>query len=348
MTRRPLCDVFAASCTTDGGIFGYRLFSDGALTETARIPVDRPMYFIKRGDVFHTLLRAPDGLGGMSGYAACRFGQAVPAPVSTGGRVACHLTVTNRRIYAVNYLSGSVSMIGGMTVTHTREMLRGIPHPTKAVPFAEPWQRERLALQAGRQDASHPHQIIPAPDGRFLLTADLGLDAVFVYDLELNLCGIARTPRGSGARHMVFGVKQKDGSYPLFCVCELDAAVCTFSYRDGQLTFLCAASSHIARPDNTAAAIRLSPDGKTLFASHRGEDCISAFDVGESGQLTWLYNAACGGRDPRDFCLTPAGDFLISANEGDGCLTVLPVAGNRVLPPVTRVALPSALCVWAE
>ena len=147
---------------------------------------------------------------------------------------------------------------------------------------------------------------------------------------------------------MIFGKKQKDGSYPLYCACELDSTVCTLSYRDGQLAFLGATDSHIARPDNSAAAIRLSPDGKTLYVSQRGENCISVYRIGEDGIPKWLFNAPCGGDFPRDFCLTPDGDFLICANERNGCLTVLPIESEKVLPPIFHFALPAALCVWAE
>lgn len=347
MKNRSFYCVYAAACAPEGGIFRYRLDPDGILTEEARVPLDCPMYFIKRGDVFHTLLNAPASLGGESGYVACRFGEPVPEPIPTGGKVACHLCEAGGRIYAVNYVSGSVSEIGGKTVTHAREMLGSEPWPAQTVAFPPEWQRQRLALQSNRQDAPHTHQIVPSPDGRFLLVADLGLDAVVVYDLELKLFSFLKMPLKSGVRHMVFGKKEKNGSYPLYCVCELDSTVCALRYRDGQLTFLGATDSHIARPDNTAAAIRLSSDGRLLFASHRGDDCVSVFRTEENAPAEWLFNAPCGGNGPRDFFLTPDDRFLICANERDGSLSVL-LREENGLRFRSKVALPNALCVLAE
>ena len=342
----PLCSVYAASCTQEGGLYRYQLYSDGTLCARDRIPLDRPMYFIKRGEAFPTLMRAPASLAGESGCVTCRFGGPVPAPIGTGGKVACHLSEANGRLYAANYSSASVSEIGGKVAVHARDLLGPEPRPD-TVDFPPSWQAKRLAFQAGRQDAPHPHQILPSPNGRFLLAADLGLDAVFVYDPDLRLVSALKMPQRAGVRHMVFGQKRADGSYPLYAVCELDSTVCALSFSEGRLAFLGAASSHVKSPENAAAAIRLSPDGKILYASQRGDDCISVFRTENGGAPTWLFNAPCGGRSPRDFCLSPGGEFLICANEQSGSLSVL-ARGENALPLLSTAPLPAALCVLAE
>ena len=68
MTHKPLCNVWAASCAPDGGIARYELNAEGKLSRRSFLHLDRPMYFVKDGETLHTLLRAPEGLGGMSGY----------------------------------------------------------------------------------------------------------------------------------------------------------------------------------------------------------------------------------------------------------------------------------------
>ena len=347
MIHKPLCKVYAAACTQDGGIYRYQMFTDGSMKEEDHIPLDSPMYFIKKNDVFHTLLRSPDGLNDESGYIACQFGKPVPPPMTTNGKVACHLCEVNNRIYAVNYVSGSVSEIGVKTVVHSPDMIGTDLWPEQKIKFPNAWQKRRIENQSGRQNSPHTHQVIPAPDGIFLIVADLGLDTVFVYNTELKMISFQKMPKMSGVRHMIFGKKKKDGSYPLFCVCELDSTVCTLSYNDGQLCFVGAESSHIIRSDNTAAAIRISNDSRFLYASQRGDDCISVFEADENGILTWLFNSPCGGSNPRDFCLTPENNYLICANEKSGSLTVLKREKN-ILKLCFELPLSSALCVYAE
>ncbi len=66
----------------------------------------------------------------------------------------------------------------------------------------------------------------------------------------------------------------------------------------------------------SAAEIQVSPDGKFLYASHRGDDTISVFAIdGEKGTLTKVDYIATGGKTPRHFTLDPTGDFLFAANQ---------------------------------
>ncbi len=340
--------VYAASCTPDGGIFRYRLDGNGILSpEFEKIPLDRPMYFVKEGNTFHTLLLNPEGFGKESGYVTCTFGEKPSEPVSTGGVEACHLCLADGRCYVVNYRNGSVSVIGGKTVVHSRDDFGEMPHPQTNVVFSPDWQRERLNLQSKRQNAPHTHQVLPTPDGKYLLVADLGLDMVAVYNLELVLVSFLNLPARSGIRHLVFGKRCPDGSYLLYGACELDATVACMRYADGKVEYLRSEASRVTRPDNTAAAIRISSSGDELFVSQRGENTVTAFRISDDGSLRWDGQIPCFGERPRDFCLTPDDRFLICANEGDGSLTVLSRQyGKWELS--SKQPLPCALCVLAE
>ena len=311
--------VYAASCREDGGIYKYDLSEEGRLTSVASIRLDRPMYFVKEGGSIHTLLRAPEGFGGNSGYLEVSPELTRVSEISsTDGVVACHLAAVREGVYAVNYLSGSVARIGGITVTHGRSEYN---HP-------------------GRQDMPHTHFVGETPDGKYLAVCDLGLDKVFIYDKELNPVSDVSLPQGSGVRHLVFS---KDGKYA-YTANELDSSTSVLAYADGELTLLSTVCPELTAEENYPAAIRLSPSGDRLYVSQRGMDAVSIYDV-DGERLTFFCNVSTHGSYPRDIALTPDGRFILAACEG-GRLTVLDSLCDYA--PVDSVELPSALCVYCE
>ncbi len=327
MTHKPLCKVWAASCAPDGGIAQYEMNAEGKLSRRSFLSMDRPMYFIKEGDTLHTLLRAPEGLEGESGYVKINVAlgaETVTLPLSTHGVVACHLCALGGRVYAVNYLSGSIAEIGGSVVVHT-------PAPDH-VP--------------GRQDAPHTHCVIPTAEGDALFCTDLGLDKIFIYDLELHLLSECPMPKGHGVRHLTAG----EGNL-YYAVNELASTVSVLRYHPQShvLTCLSTVSCGVSTEGNTAAAIRRNRAGDRLYVSHRGADCVSVFAIEEKGtSLRLLENLSVGGRGPRDICLSPDERFLLSANEGSGTLTVLDLQSHPAGALVEEQPLPAALCVACE
>ncbi len=74
----------------------------------------------------------------------------------------------------------------------------------KPVTFAFPG----TGPDAGRQEASHPHQVAAHPSGKQLLVPDLGSDKVWVLDRDeetkaWKVCGEVPTVAGHGPRHLV-------------------------------------------------------------------------------------------------------------------------------------------------
>ena len=174
-------DVYFASCTPRGGIYRYRMYEDGSLCFADKISCDRPMYMIADGDVLYVLLRQPftdideSGLMTYDIHSDGSLTERLPV-VTTGGNVACHLCVFKKNIYAAHYVSGSIFSTGGRTVRLSGSSV----HPE-------------------RQNSPHPHMIIPSPDGKYLMCADLGADAILLYDENLNMIDKTRAPAGSGA-----------------------------------------------------------------------------------------------------------------------------------------------------
>ena len=64
-----------------------------------------------------------------------------------------------------------------------------------------------------------------------------------------------------------------------------------------------------------AAAIRLSPDERFLFASNRGFDSIAVFRLDGKGGLSPHDLVLSGGVSPRDINFLPGGKMFAAANE---------------------------------
>ena len=312
--------LYAASHVDDGGIYKYSLSLEGRLTLTDFVSLERPSYFIKRGGILHTTLRAPRSLGGEGGYLAVSADLKSTGELhSTKGVGVCHLAVTAEGVYATNYASGSVTKIGGRCVEH------------KSTEHNCP----------GRQDKPHAHFVTETPDGRYLAVCDLGLDKIIVYDKELNFVSDVSVPDGAGVRHLVFN-RAGDLAYTAN---ELDSTTSVLRYADGRFTLIDTVSPEIAAEENYAAAVRLSADGDRLYVSQRGENAVSIYKVdGES--LSLERTVSVHGNFPRDIALSPDGRFLVAANERSGSITVLDCERDYAL--TDSIALADALCVLVE
>ena len=102
--------------------------------------------------------------------------------------------------------------------------------------------------------------------------------------------------------------------------------------------------------ENLCADIHLTPDGRFLYCSNRGRDCISAFAVAPDGTLRHRGDFPSNGRTPRSFCVDPSGAYLLCANQDSDNVSIfrirqedggLELTGAVKIPtPVNVVALP--------
>jgi 6-phosphogluconolactonase len=194
------------------------------------------------------------------------------------------------------------------------------------------------AVNFERQESAHAHAIQFAPGGRLALSADLGMDRVWVFRFNEGRLTIQRdangmgtftganlTP-GAGPRHMAF---HPNGRF-LYVSTELASTAVVFAWNDetGEMKPVQEVSLLPAdyQAHNDAAHIALTPDGRFLYASNRGHNSLAMFAVdGESGCLTALGHVATQGNWPRNFCIDPDGKFLLVANQESACVVVFAI-----------------------
>ncbi|MDH2309546.1 lactonase family protein [Methylobacterium brachiatum] len=225
----------------------------------------------------------------------------------TGGTNSVHQAIdpSGRFLIVANYASGSVALMplrpdGGLEPAAQVLPMPGEPGPHRT-----------------EQAAAHPHHVVLSPDAGHVLVPDKGLDRVFVLRRDgdrLEIVSEAVLRPGAGPRHIAF----HPGGALAFLVNELDSTVatCRWDAASGTLApLLCVPT---LPPDffgaSTAAAIVVTPCGRFVYASNRGQDGIARFRVA-GDRLEPSGWTPSGGRDPRFMTLAPDGGHLLVANE---------------------------------
>jgi len=91
--------------------------------------------------------------------------------------------------------------------------------------------------------------------------------------------------------------------------------------------------------------VHVTPDGRFLYASARGDDTIVRFAIGADGRLERLGATPTEAR-PREFALTADGSWLLSLGQDSGQMSVYRVGDDGDLAMTSRVSLGGGL-LWA-
>ncbi|HEY6331241.1 MAG TPA: lactonase family protein [Blastocatellia bacterium] len=260
------------------------------------------------------------------------------------GADPCHLVLDNtgKYVIAANYTGGSVVVLPVL--------------PNGSLGAATDFvQHKGSSVNRERQEGPHAHCVAIDRDNRFVLVADLGLDKIMIYRLNIregklvpNDPPSVDVKPGSGPRHIVF---HPNGNY-LYSVNELDSTVMVFAW-DRQRGALIRRQTVATLPagfsgSNTGAEIELTPSGRYLYASNRGHDSLAIFSVdGQDGSLNYVADQATLGKTPRSFGIDPDGKFLMAANQGTDSLVTFQInsATGKLDPGGQTVQVPSPVCV---
>ena len=236
----------------------------------------------------------------------------------SAGDHPCYVSVDkkNKVVFVGNYSSGTLSAIPVNADGSLQSDVQTIKH-------------EGSSVNTNRQDKPHVHAVVLSPDGRFLFVPDLGTDKVNIYRVNADASDAltvsdppyVKATEGSGPRHLVFHPNGKNA----YLVQELDATVTTFDYKKGVLTSIQNLSMRSpAFSGNVGAAdIHVSPDGKFVYASNRGDaNDIAIYSVAKKGGLAYISSQSTLGKTPRNFAIDPSGNFLLAANQNTNDIVI--------------------------
>ena len=320
MEKAFITEFFSASCVPDGGAYRYRLYADGTAEVVRKIPMDRAKFLEEHCGKLYATLIEPFPNSNESGVLAVDLqGNQIGEILPSGGHGICHIAVCGEDVYAANYGAGSLIKLPDKLVKHSG-----------------------TGVDPERQEAPHVHSVFLSPCEKYVLSCDLGTDDVYVYTRELDFVSKAKTPLGAGPRHLCFS---KCGSF-VYCLNEMGGSISVFSWSDGQLTYLHTVS--VLPPDfegtGAGSAIKLSKDGKFLYASERASNTIATVAV-NGAELTVLANTDCGGDHPRDFSLLADDRYAISSNLFSDNMAVFRIGADRVPELINSIPLAQPLCV---
>ncbi|MEO6902021.1 MAG: lactonase family protein [Bacteroidia bacterium] len=226
----------------------------------------------------------------------------------SGGENPVYLAVNKSGKWLVNgnYTEGSISVYS-------------LSEDGKINPITQIFQFTEGSINPKRQDRAHIHSVIFSPEQDYIFFPDLGADKIRFFQFyglktqPLQNENFIKSTIGSGPRHLTF---HPNGKFA-YCIEELGGAVSVFKYSNGKLDSIQRIITH--PKDYTgfvmSADIHISPDGKFLYGSNRGDqNNISIFSINEDGTLESIGYQSSLGIHPRIFAIDPSGHFLIVTN----------------------------------
>ena len=264
--------------------------------------------------------------------------------VPSKGNGPCHINVdaTGKMIAVANYGAGSTASFP-------------IKKDGSLGEAASVMQHEGSSVNEARQTGPHAHSVNFSPDNRFVVTADLGTDELYVFrvdpttgTIEPNDPPTAKVHPGGGPRHFTF---HPSGKYS-YAINELDSTVTAFQY-DAERGAMEVIQTISTLPDGYTERTHTSevvahPSGKFLYGSNRGHDSIALFSVDEAtGKLTSVEQVSTQGETPRNFALDPTGAYLIAENQATDNAVVFSVDQDtgRLTPTGQTLDIPAPVCL---
>ena len=282
--------------------------------------IDNPSYLALSDDRknVYAVNESGDGKGGVTALSYDRKtgNLKVLNKVNSKGDHPCYVEVdkNKKHVFVANYSGGNLSVFPVRTDGSLGEAVQTIQHSGSG-PVQE------------RQQKPHVHMTILSPDEQFLLTNDLGTDQVTIYRYDSDASSPLKeestftSKPGAGPRHLVFHPKKNYA----YIINELSGDIAAFDYKKGKLEQIQVTSPVAGFTGKTDAAdIRISPDGKFLYASYRGDlNELAIYAVDEaSGKLSLAGKTKTLGTGPRNFAIDPTGNFLLVAHQKSDDVTI--------------------------
>jgi 6-phosphogluconolactonase len=263
--------------------------------------------------------------------------------VSSGGNYPCFISLdkTGKWVMCANYGSGTVAVLPAGDSGKLGEPAMVHQHKGKG--------------PSPRQDAAHAHFILQNPSNNLVYSCDLGTDTIYIYKLDATTGKLIPaghnygTKPGAGPRQMAFHpsmnmayeVNELNGTIEAM---KVDSATGALSRVQ-----IISTLDPGTKMDASCADIHLTPSGKFLYASNRGQvNDIAIYRVDQqTGKLTSIGHQPVKGKTPRNFVIDPSGKFLLVANQDSGNVVTFRINQESGMLEDTGIesSIPSPVCL---
>jgi 6-phosphogluconolactonase len=263
---------------------------------------------------------------------------------STLGGSPCYISVdkAQKNLFVANYSGGNIAVLP-------------LNEDGSIAPASMTLKDDGHGVNKERQEKAHVHTAVLSPDEKYVLYTDLGTDKINITKYKggksnqivpANPAFVSVKP-GYGPRHLAFS---NDKKY-LYLITEMGSSVIVFDYNNGKpkqkqdISLL----ADGFKGATGAADIHVSPNGKFLYATNRGDaNDISVFSINpENGELTFVDRKATGGKGPRNFVIDPTGKYLLVAHQNSDNIYVflLDEATGKLIRVVSRIEVGNPVCL---
>jgi 6-phosphogluconolactonase len=294
-------------------VYGFNARTGEAVFKSQLTGIINPSYMVVSpdGKFVYSVNETGDGTISSFAFNSSRGELTFVNKVSSGGNGPTYLTIDKegKFVFCANYGSGGV---GAIPVNKDGSLSSDV----------QVFTHQAKANGTGRQKGSHAHAAVMSPDNKYLMVPDLGTDKINIYRFDVTKASNPLEPAnppfvevksGSGPRHIDF---HPNGKFA-YVIHELEGIMTVYDYRDGTLkekqiiTLL--APGFTGRTG--AADNHVSPDGRFLYGSNRGEaDVIIIYKINKDGTLVNVGHQSTLGKHPRNFVIDPGGEFLLVGN----------------------------------
>jgi 6-phosphogluconolactonase len=184
-------------------------------------------------------------------------------------------------------------------------------------------------------DSDNSHALLPH------IAGERGINTILKYNFDEDTGMLSpserefvKQPDNRGPRHYTF---HPSGEYVFFSN-EQDSSVTSYRYHEGDMEELYTISTlpaHYAGV-NTCAQIKITPDGKFLYAPNRGHNSLAGFSINSnSGQLKAIGRTLTEAI-PRVLDIDGKGQFLYSAGLETGFISAFRISDTGNLQFIER------------
>ncbi len=326
------------------GIYKYQLNNDGTMDSIGLVAITpNPSYLAKSADNQYLLtiseVSSKDSVGFVKSYRILEDSLLQVGESTSGGAHPCFITVNDEGyVLVANYTGGNMALLKLNRSGELSDVLDLQQHEGSDI--------------TERQRGPHAHSAWFDPMNDNIITVDLGTNDLWISNIDTKkqtlrpaLPHTLSMNPGAGPRHLDF---HPNGKW-IYVVNELD---CTVSLVEREGNGYRLGPSYSTLPDdfngkNTCAHVKVSSDGKFLYASNRGHNSIAIFSISrKNGQLTAKGHQSVQGETPRNFNLSPGDKYLVVANQRTN--NMVSFKRNKKtgqLTPVDDIPAPKPVCV---